>query len=205
MSFGRSGTACTFLSVSVIACIAFAACNLEMGSSRVFTGKISAVPDPHNHPENPHLQTDSLPELTEIMPELPRLLIFEAEPPRIDCVGSLNRQCEVLLSENARWRATIAQEIERFPEETIRFRLEDRTGNRVYRIEGLPFPSADISDPVFYGNRFLIFDRWHNNNYAVHFVIDLSAAKLILAAACPHLPYFERMRELQMQDQRKSP
>ena len=145
-----------------------------------------SVPDPHGHPENPHLQKGIQQDLGEFMPNMPQLVANSAEI-NIKCQDAPGIRCEETVSENKTWRAVIIQESGLYPDETIRFYLKNEKTGQVYRVVGLPFPWAEISDPVWFQNRFLIFDRWHNNHFAAHFAIDLKKPAFILAASAPDM------------------
>jgi hypothetical protein len=70
---------------------------------------------------------------------------------------------------------------------------EKRTG-KVYEIRGLPLAHRPFSDLVWTDNRTLVFDRWSQPHYGVHYAVDVRKKKLIVAAAFPDKFFLEQQR-----------
>jgi hypothetical protein len=60
--------------------------------------------------------------------------------------------------------------------------VEDLGSHEVYLIDGLPFPNRPFSDIVWAKGDLLVFDRWTNPHMGVHYVADMKAKKLVVAA-----------------------
>lgn len=61
---------------------------------------------------------------------------------------------------------------------------EKRTG-KVYEVRGLPLPHRPFSDLAWISNSTLVFDRWSQPHYGIHYVVNVKAKKLLSASAFP--------------------
>jgi hypothetical protein len=66
-----------------------------------------------------------------------------------------------------------------------RLLVSDRTTGKVFEIRGLPMEWRPFSDLAWVNNQTLIFDRWSQPHYGVHYVIDVKRKELIKAIPFP--------------------
>lgn len=66
-----------------------------------------------------------------------------------------------------------------------RILVENLQTGQIYEIEGLPLPWRPFSDLVWVTNDVLVFDRWSQPHYGIHYAIDIHQRKLILASPFP--------------------
>lgn len=71
--------------------------------------------------------------------------------------------------------------------------IERGTG-KVYEVRGLPLPYRPFSNLSWVNNRTLVFDRWSQPHYGIHYAIDAREKKLVKAAAFPDEFYLEQQR-----------
>jgi hypothetical protein len=64
------------------------------------------------------------------------------------------------------------------------FFVEKATGI-IYEVRGLPLPHRPFSDLVWNNNRTLVFDRWSQPHYGIHYAVDVINRKLVTASAFP--------------------
>jgi hypothetical protein len=64
------------------------------------------------------------------------------------------------------------------------FFVEKATGI-IYEVRGLPLPHRPFSDLVWNNNRTLVFDRWSQPHYGIHYAVDVITRKLVTASAFP--------------------
>jgi hypothetical protein len=57
---------------------------------------------------------------------------------------------------------------------------EKRTG-KVFEVSGLPMPHRPFSDLAWADRRTLVFDRWSQPHYGIHYAVDVEAKKLVAA------------------------
>ena len=68
--------------------------------------------------------------------------------------------------------------------------VEKATG-KVYEVRGLPLPHRPFSNLSLVNNRTLVFDRWSQPHYGIHYAVDVREKKLVTAAAFPDEFYLE--------------
>lgn len=66
-----------------------------------------------------------------------------------------------------------------------RLLVSDRTDEKVFEIRGLPMEWRPFSDLAWIDNQTLVFDRWSQPHYGVHYQIDVKRKKLIKAVPFP--------------------
>ena len=71
--------------------------------------------------------------------------------------------------------------------------MERRTG-KTYEVRGLPLPHRPFSDLVWTNDRTLVFDRWSQPHYGIHYAVNARRRKLIAASAFPDEFYLEQQR-----------
>jgi len=58
-------------------------------------------------------------------------------------------------------------------------------GGKIYEIQGLPLTWRPFSDLVWVRDHILIFDRWSQPEYGIHYAVDARKKRLILASPFP--------------------
>lgn len=71
--------------------------------------------------------------------------------------------------------------------------VEKATG-KAYEVRGLPLPHRPFSDLVWTNNRTLVFDRWSQPHYGIHYAVNVRRRKLVAASAFPDEFYLEQQR-----------
>jgi hypothetical protein len=74
---------------------------------------------------------------------------------------------------------------EAFTVSDTRLLVTDRRTGKVFEIRGLPMEWRPFSDLAWMDNQTLIFDRWSQPHYGVHYQINVKQMKLIKAAPFP--------------------
>ncbi len=66
-----------------------------------------------------------------------------------------------------------------------RLMVLDKTSAKIFEIKGLPMEWRPFSDLAWVNNKNLVFDRWSQPHYGVHYEIDVKQRKLIRAVPFP--------------------
>jgi dienelactone hydrolase len=66
-----------------------------------------------------------------------------------------------------------------------RLLVSDRTTGKVFEIKGLPMEWRPFSDLAWVNNQTLVFDRWSQPHYGVHYEVNVKLKKLIRAVPFP--------------------
>ena len=66
-----------------------------------------------------------------------------------------------------------------------RLLVSDRTSGKLFEVRGLPMEWRPFSDLAWVNNQTLVFDRWSQPHYGVHYEIDVRRKKLIRAVPFP--------------------
>jgi len=66
-----------------------------------------------------------------------------------------------------------------------RILIENLQTGHIYEIQGLPLPWRPFSDLVWATNDILVFDRWSQPHYGIHYAVDIRQRELILASPFP--------------------
>ena len=74
---------------------------------------------------------------------------------------------------------------EAFTVSDTRLLVSDRTTGKVFEIKGLPMEWRPFSDPAWVNNQTLVFDRWSQPHYGVHYEVNVKLKKLIRAVPFP--------------------
>ena len=143
--------------------------------------RVSPVRDPHRHV----LPVHQLPWTTEL-----------ASDARFDRVRDHVSGRDTVRSPNKQWRAFVAESA---AESGGRVRIESVSSEETYELRDLPLPYRPISHMVWITDRYLAFDRWSQPHYGVHYVVDVVARKLVLAAAFPDSTARESVRPPEME------
>ncbi len=70
-------------------------------------------------------------------------------------------------------------------ETTFNIFIEDIREGITMEIQGFPSPWRPFSDLVWLTDDILVFDRWSNPHYGMHYAVNVRERKLIAAAAFP--------------------
>lgn len=66
-----------------------------------------------------------------------------------------------------------------------RLHISERATRRVLVLEGLPLSDRPLRDLAWLNERWLAVDRWSQPHHGVHYVLDVEARRLVLAAPFP--------------------
>ena len=81
-----------------------------------------------------------------------------------------------------------------------RLLVSDRTAGKVFEIKGLPMEWRPFSDLAWMNNQTLLFDRWSQPHYGVHYEVNVKLKKLIRAVPFPDKLESGSMRSHALQD-----
>lgn len=70
-------------------------------------------------------------------------------------------------------------------EAACRIFFEELSTGQVYEIQGLPLSYRPFSDLVWISSDILVFDRWSQPHYGIHYAVDVNKKKLLLASPFP--------------------
>jgi hypothetical protein len=73
------------------------------------------------------------------------------------------------------------------------FVTERKTG-KAFEIRGLPLEWRPFSDLVWADNRTLVFDRWSQPHYGVHYAVNVRSKRVFIAAPFPDKFYLQQQR-----------
>jgi hypothetical protein len=104
---------------------------------------------------------------------------------------------------DGRYEAFTSYHPDQFPSFSIYF-VERGTG-KGYEVRGLPLPHRPFSDLVWVNNRTLVFDRWSQPHYGIHYVVNVRRKKLVRASAFPDEFYLEQQRPKARRKKEQSP
>jgi len=127
----------------------------------------SAVEERLSDPAGHSIDVHALPWSTDLAPDVD---VVEADPPKPE-------MCEQLTgSETATAYVAVCSDTR------IEYVYFDQNG-KTYRIEGVPLEHRPISGVAWASPRYLVFDRWSQPHYGMHYVVDTE--QLCLVHACP--------------------
>jgi len=81
-----------------------------------------------------------------------------------------------------------------FTVSVMRLFVAERKTGRIFEIRGLPLEWRPFSDLVWENNHTLVFDRWSQPHYGVHYAVDVKTKRLVMAAPFPDEFYLEQQR-----------
>ena len=76
---------------------------------------------------------------------------------------------------------TRSRRYEAFTVSGTRLFVTDRRTGKILEITGLPLEWRPFSDLIWADNRTLMFDRWSQPHYAVHYAVDVESRRLVAA------------------------
>ena len=127
--------------------------------------------DPHGHVVDVHAKPWTA--------DIPEARLVWVDPPPSD------RLRDVVTNQSATARAYIAQKAWLSNSTRDHVQIEMLDSGRVWEVEGLHLKHQPISNLVWIEDRYLVFDRWSNPHYGMHYVVDVLKKKLILATPFP--------------------
>lgn len=126
----------------------------------------TAIPNPHHHANGEDV-------FKEVAPEIK---IVEASVPE-----NAERQ-NLMLNKSKRFSSFTVTTEEGLERIFVRQVLIPNRSDKVYEIQGVPWPNRPLSDPVWAADYF-IFDRSTNPQAAIHYVFDMQKRALVEARA----------------------
>jgi hypothetical protein len=146
--------------------------------------------DPHGHVVDVHAKTWS----TSGVPDA--RLIWVDPPPSDRLRNTVTNKSETM-------RAYIVDKAWMGESTREHIQIQYLDSGKVFEIEGLPLEHRPFSDLVWVENRYLIFDRWSQPHYGMHYVVDALEKKLILATPFPDQFYLDQQRKDSQSDGRR--
>jgi hypothetical protein len=75
-----------------------------------------------------------------------------------------------------------------------RLYVTDQQTKQIFEIQGLPLEWRPYSDLFWKNDHTLVFDRWSQPHYGVHYAVDVKSRKLVIANPFPDQVYMNRHR-----------
>ncbi len=72
--------------------------------------------------------------------------------------------------------------------------VEERKTRKIFEIRGLPLEWRPFSDLMWASSQTLVFDRWSQPHYGMHYAVNVTSRKLLVAASFPDKFYLEQQR-----------
>lgn len=136
-----------------------------------------SIPDPHNHVVDVH----AFPWSVELAKDV---VIMEVEAPVIDPIDASNQRNFV--ENDSKTKRAFILEAGGPPEWQCEYvYYQEFSTDQVFVILGIPFAHRPFSDLVWVQDRYLVFDRWSQPHYGIHYVVDTELRKLVLARPFP--------------------
>ncbi len=150
----------------ILPCAALMLCLLTAGT--ILSAEVLAQTGPkaHRHPKLSEVTEQVLPEVTITQVALDKPSSKE----------------NVARSPGGRYEAFTSSHDES-PSFRVYF-IEKRTG-KVYEVRGLPLPHRPFSDLAWTNKWTLIFDRWSQPHYGIHYVVNVREKELVSASTFP--------------------
>ena len=73
--------------------------------------------------------------------------------------------------------------------------VTERKSGKSFEIRGLPLEWRPFSDLTWADDRTLMFDRWSQPHYGVHYAVDIEGRRLVAAVPFPDKIYLEQQRQ----------
>lgn len=82
------------------------------------------------------------------------------------------------------------------PDQSPSFRIYfvERATRKVYEVRCLPLPYRPFSNLSFVNNRMLVFDRWSQPHYGIHYAVNVREKRLVTAGAFPDEFFLEQQK-----------
>jgi hypothetical protein len=137
--------------------------------------------DPHHHLVDVHTQ----PWDVDIAPD--GRLVWVDPPPK-------DRLSDVVVNPAGTVRAYVVEKAWIGDMVRDHIQIEYLDSGKVFEIEGLPVEYRLYSDLTWVGDRYLVFDRWSQPHYGLHYVVDVVELKLVLVRGFPDQLYLDSQR-----------
>jgi hypothetical protein len=136
--------------------------------------------DPHGHVVDVHTRPWSA--------DIPNARLVWVDPPPSD------RLRDVVTNQSATARAYILEKAWMTDSTRDHVQIEFLDTATVFEVEGIPLEHRPISDLVWTDDRYLVFDRWSQPHYGMHYVVDVAKKTLILATPFPDQFYLDQQK-----------
>ena len=147
----------------------------------VAAGCAGPLPDPIGHEVDVHAKPWS----TELAPDV-RLVPLEL-PAGVERKGTV-------VSPDERLRAYIV-EMPRDPDKQVELVCVERVeSGQTFALPGAPLPWRSYSGLAWASDQYLVFDRWSQPHYGMHYVVDVYEMRLVHAAPFPDRFYLEQQK-----------
>jgi hypothetical protein len=161
---------------SIILCAALLFGSLSAEVTNTARAAAQASRDAHRHP--------ALGDITEeVVPDV--------EIAEVTLEKSISKE-NLARSRDGRYEAFTSSHPDQSP--SFRIYFVERLTGKVYEVRGLPLPHRPFSDLVWINNRVLVFDRWSQPHYGIHYAVNVRRKRLVRASAFPDEFYLERQR-----------
>ncbi|MDY0274312.1 MAG: hypothetical protein RBR42_02600 [Desulfomicrobium sp.] len=129
-----------------------------------------SIIDPHEHDNNVHTQPWEVEEGVDVA-----IMPIEVLPLEDDQLK------DIVVNESQTMRAFIVLS-EGPPEWQCEYvYFQNLHTDEIFVILGVPMPWRPFSDLVWVQDRYLVFDRWAQPHFGMHYVVDTKEKKLVLA------------------------
>jgi hypothetical protein len=96
--------------------------------------------------------------------------------------------------------ASRARRYEAFTVDGTRLFIGERRTGKLFEIRGLPLEWRPFSDLTWADNKTLLFDRWSQPHYGVHYEVNVKSRKLIVALPFPDEVYSQQQQRPKQKD-----
>jgi hypothetical protein len=96
--------------------------------------------------------------------------------------------------------ASRARRYEAFTVDGTRLFIGERRTGKLFEIRGLPLEWRPFSDLTWADNKTLLFDRWSQPHYGVHYEVNVKSRKLIVALPFPDEVYSQQQQSPKQKD-----
>ncbi len=145
------------------------------------TSTASSIPDPHNHVVDVHEKPWSSSDTHNI-----KLVLVERPPD--------SKKANIVLNQSKTLRAYVTRKASGEGAGLDLIWIEYVQSGQTYEIQGIPLPHRPFSDLKWVKDKFLVFDRWSNPHYGMHYVLDTVERKVRLAAPFPDQFFLDSQR-----------
>jgi hypothetical protein len=72
--------------------------------------------------------------------------------------------------------------------------VAERGTGKIFEIRGLPLEWRPFSDSIWASDQILMFDRWSQPHYGVHYAVNVESRRLVASAPFPDKFYLRQQR-----------
>ena len=91
-------------------------------------------------------------------------------------------------------RTNRSKKYDAFTVSGTRLFVTERRMGKIFEIRGLPLGWRPFSDLIWADSRTLMFDRWSQPHYGIHYAVDVEGRRLVAAVPFPDKFYLEQQR-----------